>query len=514
MQTATQPTQANYKAHSRSFHAVWILIVCLGIFLLAGIALLAGIVGYYQANQVILPGVSFQGMDLGGLNQAAAAQQINQAWNEQRSFQMSDGSTTWGSTADFFGLWLDPNAVAQSAYSANRTGNILDELIRRMSVTQVEVSPVIAYNPQAARQNLQRWAQMMDRPARDAHLDYQDGEISITPAEAGTRLDVERILAEVSADPSGTFLAGKVRVYFQPVEPKVTDLSAVAEQIRTFQQMQLNFGIYDPIRDERITWQVPPEAINAMIQVQQTEDGSYHVIFNQDQLTAYLADLNTHVDLGAERTLQPIPDPSALTQQVLAGEQPVLLTRHLPGEFITEQGESMLSVAWKVGIPMWRLLQANPNLNQKYIPAGTRLVLPSRDDLLPVPVVINKRIVVSITDQRMRVFQDGERIREFVISTGIGDSPTQPGIFQVQTHEINAFADNWDLWMPHWLGIYEAWPGFMNGIHGLPMLSNGVRLWKNVLGRPASYGCIILDLPEAEWLYGWAENGVVVEIQP
>jgi lipoprotein-anchoring transpeptidase ErfK/SrfK len=53
----------------------------------------------------------------------------------------------------------------------------------------------------------------------------------------------------------------------------------------------------------------------------------------------------------------------------------------------------------------------------------------------------------------------------------------------------------------------------MNGIHGLPLLSNGRRMWANSLGRPASYGCIILGLEEAEWLYEWAETGVIVEIR-
>ena len=93
------------------------------------------------------------------------------------------------------------------------------------------------------------------------------------------------------------------------------------------------------------------------------------------------------------------------------------------------------------------------------------------------------------------------------------DSPTMAGIFQIQTHDINAYASNWDLWMPHFMGIYEAWPGFMNGIHGLPLLSSGVRLWASSLGRPASYGCVIMDLPAAESLFYWAEEGVVVEIQ-
>jgi lipoprotein-anchoring transpeptidase ErfK/SrfK len=170
-------------------------------------------------------------------------------------------------------------------------------------------------------------------------------------------------------------------------------------------------------------------------------------------------------------------------------------------------------VGWKAGIQYWRMLKANPGVNPNALRTGQRVVVPSLDDQLPLPVVLNKRIVISIPQQRMWVYQDGEAIREFVISTGIARSPTQPGIYQVQTHELNAYAENWDLYMPHWMGIYEAWPGFMNGIHGLPMLSSGVRLWKNVLGSPASYGCIILDLPEAEWLYNWAENGVVVEIR-
>jgi len=141
------------------------------------------------------------------------------------------------------------------------------------------------------------------------------------------------------------------------------------------------------------------------------------------------------------------------------------------------------------------------------------LNIPSKDDLLPLPVVPNKRIIISITHQRLQVYENGQQIAVHKISTGIDRSPTQPGVFQVQEHEMNAYASVWDLYMPHWLGIYEAWPGFMNGIHGLPTLSNGRRLWANILGSPASYGCIILDLPAAEWLYGWAEEGVVVEIR-
>ena len=165
-------------------------------------------------------------------------------------------------------------------------------------------------------------------------------------------------------------------------------------------------------------------------------------------------------------------------------------------------------------MPFWKIVQANPGLDPDILLDGAKLNIPSKDELIPLPLVFNKRVVISIGKQRLWAYQDGSLLVEHMISTGIDRSPTQPGIFQVQTHEKNAYASVWDLYMPHFLGIYEAWPGFMNGIHGLPTLSNGQRLWANILGKPASYGCIILNLDAAKWLYQWAEAGVIVEIRP
>ena len=162
---------------------------------------------------------------------------------------------------------------------------------------------------------------------------------------------------------------------------------------------------------------------------------------------------------------------------------------------------------------MWHIMAANEGLTINNLTAGMDLIIPSRNILLPLPVIPEKRIVIDLSDQQMTVYENGQLRNTHSVSTGMADSPTMAGIFQVQTHEINAYASNWDLYMPHFLGIYEAWPGFMNGIHGLPLLSSGQRLWASNLGSPASYGCIILDLAAAEDLYQWAENGVVVEIR-
>jgi LysM repeat protein len=181
---------------------------------------------------------------------------------------------------------------------------------------------------------------------------------------------------------------------------------------------------------------------------------------------------------------------------------------------VVQPGDTLISISFDLQMMAWKILQANPGLNPNQLYAGQKLTIPSKSDLLPMPVVMGKRIVINITQQRMWTYQNGNVLNQYVISTGIAKSPTQPGVFQVQGHDLNAYASIWDLYMPHFLSIYEASPGFMNGIHGLPMLSSGVRLWGSVLGRPASFGCIILTLADAQTVYDWADDGVVVVIQP
>jgi lipoprotein-anchoring transpeptidase ErfK/SrfK len=235
------------------------------------------------------------------------------------------------------------------------------------------------------------------------------------------------------------------------------------------------------------------------------------IAIESDQILSYVDELNLF--LGSERFL----DRQAVVEDFLADWEAESAGEHIiryhPSEYVVEPGDTLISIAFKVHMPYWKLQEVNPTLLTHGLSNGQRLQIPPRDALLTLPVVPEKRIEISISEQRMWVYEDGREQWEHVISTGITDSPTSPGIFQINSHYENAYASIWDLYMPHFMGIYDAVPGLTNGIHGLPLLSNGRRLWANVLGSPASYGCIILELEAAEQLFYWAEEGVVVEIR-
>ncbi len=123
----------------------------------------------------------------------------------------------------------------------------------------------------------------------------------------------------------------------------------------------------------------------------------------------------------------------------------------------------------------------------------------------------SKYILVDISEQHMYVYENDLLIYSFVASTGMNNA-TRTGLFQVQSKIPNAYGATWNIWMPNWLGIYYA-GGLENGIHALPLLSNGAELWSGYLGRPISYGCVVLGSYEAALLYNWAEIGTPVEIQ-
>ena len=123
-----------------------------------------------------------------------------------------------------------------------------------------------------------------------------------------------------------------------------------------------------------------------------------------------------------------------------------------------------------------------------------------------------KRIEVDVSEQRLTAWDGDKLVYSFVASTGLSETPTRFGRFSVISKIPMAYGSTWDMWFPHWLGIYWA-GGSENGIHALPILNTGQTLWSGYLGQRISYGCVVLDTGEAKQLYDWAEIGTEVIIR-
>ncbi len=510
----TAPVRAATARPARRRGLLPALLLILVVGLVVGAPLAA--FGFVQIGGLILPNVSIGGVPMAGRTVEQAAQEIDRIWNQEYRIvaaDVSDPSRAWIAVPAEFGLRVDAQATASAAYALGRGQGLAGDLVALLAAFThaTDLRPIVALDPSAARAGLESWAARGAVAPTEGSLAIAATGITAAAGIDGKRLDVQASLDLLASDPAAAMLEfAVVPLVTAPVAPQVGDVSAAAEQAASILAAGLSLPIYDPYTGETSAWAPTREEIAGWL-TPEAAQGSF-------RLDVDLARLRASVEAysaawGDERFLETEAGLAA-AQDGLDGLPPqVLIVHRRPTEYVVAPGETLTGLGYRLGMPAWVIAAANPQLQGLGVTPGQTITLPPPDVMYPLPVVADKRIVISISEQHLWAYQAGAVVRDEVISTGMARSATLPGVFQVQSHYLNAYGSNWDLWMPHFLGIYEALPDFWNGMHGLPLLSNGVRLWADVLGRPASFGCIILDLEAAEWMYGWADEGVIVEIQ-
>ena len=181
--------------------------------------------------------------------------------------------------------------------------------------------------------------------------------------------------------------------------------------------------------------------------------------------------------------------------------------------YIVRPGDTLFSIAMRFGIDPDDLAAVNGIRDPTSIYAGQQIAIPQGGYIAPIPAYTGgmRRILVDISEQHLYAYQGEVLVYSFVASTGMNNA-TRTGTFSVLNKLPNAYGETWNIWMPNWLGIYWA-GGLQNGIHALPILPSGRRLWAGYLGRPISYGCVVLGVDEAQLLYDWTDIGTPVEIR-
>ncbi|MCA0456699.1 MAG: L,D-transpeptidase family protein [Chloroflexi bacterium] len=457
----------------------------------------------------ILPGVSAGGVSLGGLSQTEAPQKLASEWNLLR---LTDGQRSWRYTAADLGISLDASATAQQAYEQGRSdlANVFGALIGR-----VETQPIIHVDTAALENTLITNADQFSQAPVNAGVKLENGQVTTTPPQNGRSLDVAATIARLQQD-SGTALAnGRLELVMQAVAPAVSDASPMVEQARRLLTSPLDIRIFDPITGDSVYWSAQPDQWANWLTADPdpTSPTGLALTTNDAPVRAYLAAQSAVLD--ATRYLNYDEAVSNVQQAIREGRtNPYTRVYHHDSQYVVQPGDTITSIAWDVGQPYLYIQQANGDINS--VSVGQSITIPSPDNYLPYAVNPDKRIVVSISQQHTWVYENGQIKWDWAASTGIPDSPTWPGIYQIISHKPNAYAGNWDLWMPHFMGVYQPIPGadFTNGFHGFPTRGGWQLLWTNSLGTKVTYGCILLSNENAELLYNWAEEGIIVEIQP
>ncbi|MEZ4515693.1 MAG: L,D-transpeptidase family protein [Chloroflexota bacterium] len=482
--------------------------------LAAVLGMIGGGAVYLYTGELILPGVHSLGTLLGGQTADQAAATLQTTWNSQTITLVNESLSVEVSPADL-GMTLDAAATADAAYWAGRT---LDSVsaIREQGLDILTVAPVWSFDPAVAEATLVSLAPQLAVAPTDARVVITGIQAEAVPAVDGRELDVAATMAALQADPAGILKTGRLPLVTRSVPAAVQDVSGAVAEANRLLGTSVSLRAYDPLTDQTAVQVVDPQIWGRWLSlsVDPTVPEGYRWTVDGRAAEDFLVSW-TQQQFGDGRYLEQEETLAALSEAIQT-QQPEVAVRvyHQPTQHVVTAGETLSSIGRAYGIPYPWIEQANPGISG--LVEGQTILIPSPDVMLPLPPVEGKRIEVSITEQRARVYENGQLKWDWPASTGIDSSPTAPGVFQIQSHEPNAYAGNWDLWMPSFMGIYRPVPtsDFMNGFHGFPTRGNAQLLWTGDLGHPVTYGCILLSSENAQTLFDWADAGVVVEVTP
>lgn len=502
---------------SRTQQALTAALALLFGFIVAAGSVLLGYPMLYRNR--VYPGVTVRGADLGGLPVQEATSLLCTTLPSPATqvVELRAGERAWQFAWAEAGQAYDCGRTASSAHEIGRRGKWYERLMAPWLIRlhghslEPRLQPAEATQVRAALEDL---ASEVAVPPMDAQLQIStDGidavpKLDVRPGEPGTRLEVAASVALMLQELADG--ATEIELVTVSVPPRLLEPEPAHSLARSLLAETVTLVVDDPLTDYRAEFEAPPGQVASWLRVFPAAD---EILLRVDESAVQDWLLDLGYELGPERELAADETLTRALAALGAGERRIdSVVRHPERKYLVKSGDTLFDIAYRYGFPQWRLEEANPDVEPHELFIGMELTIPSIDVLFPEPLVPGKRIEIDLSEQRLRAYDNDELVYDFASSTGLPSTPTIPGQFQVLFKEPQAYAQRWSLEMPYFLAIYYERPGFVNGIHELPINAAGERLWASVLGRPASYGCIILDVGDAEKLYRWAPVGTLVRI--
>jgi LysM repeat protein len=483
--------------------------ILLGVLVVA-LVVFAFYAGSHLMGGRIFPNVWVSGVYVGDLTVEEAAAVLTVAWENSVRITLADEDRAWTAQPAELGMQLDAQKTAEAARAAGLAGIPMG----------LGVAPVVSIDFQVAQNYLLDLTRETDTAPSNAGYTWQGDQLVGIPGKDGRMMDVPQAMDTLSNDPVKVAESRRLDLVMSVIPPDNDDPKDALEDAQAIANQPLTLYGYDPFKDQTITWSTSKEVFASWL-----EAGPDGLTLRDDAYSTFMDAQNRSLNPDGTdlRYLDPTETKDRLREAINDKATEVQLRiRYRPTPYTITGGDTGFRIARKTGIPFYLIQEANPGSDWEHLSIGSTINLPSRDVILPLDPVPNKRIVVNLDNQTLVAFENGQPKYSWLISSGLEDYPTSPGIFQILDHEDLASGGSFTLcntsascgqWEMYWfMGIYEVTPGLMNGFHGAVLLPNGAYLGGGNVGSPYTFGCVMSKDSDGKLLYDWATNGTMVEI--
>ena len=421
------------------------------------------------ATSVILiaPGTTVGGVPVGGMTEGAAADAISQAFGETTVVLAGEGGDAEVTAADL-GATIDASGLASQAYTEHPMWNV-GAWFADIPAGTVEL------DTEQATAALRDAAPGLYTDPVDATLAFDAATASyvVTPAVEGAGVDV----AAVQEALQEAFEAGQSTVELDttlaPVDATTPTFVADATAA-TLNGILDQAGFY--VGAER-TVPVARDVVASWLTITPGDRGTFDI-------AADPAKIQATVDGLAPLVNRPVQNGTVITNS--AGE--VLLE-----ETAGVAGRELGDVSGVADAFATQLAGGNGAFE---LPVS---------EVAPVMTTLARRIEVNLSSQTTTLFENGQVVNSYAISSGLPGWETPTGNFTVFAHvriqDMGCVPGvDWCTRDVPWVTYFAPDVGF----HGT--------YWHDNFGTPMSHGCVNMPVGIAEYVYNWAPEGTEVSV--
>lgn len=181
-----------------------------------------------------------------------------------------------------------------------------------------------------------------------------------------------------------------------------------------------------------------------------------------------------------------------------------------------QTGESLSAIGHRYGVDPSVLMRVNGISNGSLLAVGQTLRIPSHEaleliaqlyprlDNVRYPTYTERWVEVDLSAQLAVAYEGGIPVRSFVISTGVGNTPTVTGTFRIWAKVEKQDMQGGNLAA----GNYYYLRDVQNVQYFFKSYAFHGTYWHNNFGRPMSRGCVNMTEDDAAWLFQWTSPAV------
>ncbi len=241
--------------------ARWLLVAPSALVIALTLVLLVGVFAYqWRYAGRIYRGVNVLGWDVSGMTQGDAEAYLHDKirYYEDARLVFRGGGVSWEASPQDLGAQLDAHAAVAEAYAVGRAGDFRRNLWRQIDTFRNghTVVPNTVFDPVQARGYVERLAEKIDLPARNADVTLEGYSARVIPSRVGRRLDVNAAVLEIEQRILRHSEA-PIDLEIDLIVPTVRDAPAIAAKQRIDQLLSAPIEV----RYEDRTWTITREIL-------------------------------------------------------------------------------------------------------------------------------------------------------------------------------------------------------------------------------------------------------------